>query len=455
VILDSLRRFFARHSIERCRVVVSVSGGNDSTALLVAMHEVGGFELVAAHVNHHLRGEESDGDEAFVHGLCTRLGVPLRIADGALDGESVRHHGIEAAAREVRHARLQAIRGEVGARFIATAHQQNDQAETILMRLIGGSGIAGLRGIHPVRDDGVIRPLLEVPRRELTAFLAERDIVPRVDRSNADPRFLRNRIRVVLAALDPGEIANLAAVGEQAGEQWRVLQRLLERVEQEGDVVATASETKFLLQSLLLRHIRRLDPQSREVSSADLERLVAGLPHQKRTSVTKSLELLRRGDTVILRRRPARTEPFEAELAPGRPAHVARCSIHVAAHVPAVGIVPERIDDGARSPESELANRRQLIQLPSGAEPAFMVRSRRPGDRFQPLGLPYEKKLKAVLIDRKIAAEVRDRIPLVVWRGEIVWVAGVEVSERFKVSAGAGDRYEVWCEDEDQEVDHR
>jgi len=89
----------------------------------------------------------------------------------------------------------------------------------------------------------------------------------------------------------------------------------------------------------------------------------------------------------------------------------------------------------------------QLIQLPKGASPTFTVRNRRDGDRFQPLGFPHEKKLKDVLIDRKIAARVRDRIPLLVWNGAIVWVAGVEISEKFRVTEGEGDRYEVTVEE--------
>src|SRR5437762_13853316 len=101
----------------------------------------------------------------------------------------------------MRHARLHAIQAAEGAQYIATAHQKNDQAETILMRLTTGGGIAALRGIHPVRTDGVIRPLLEATRGDIERFLAERDVVARVDRSNADPRFVRNRIRVFLGEM--------------------------------------------------------------------------------------------------------------------------------------------------------------------------------------------------------------------------------------------------------------
>jgi tRNA(Ile)-lysidine synthetase-like protein len=164
----------------------------------------------------------------------------------------------------------------------------------------------------------------------------------------------------------------------------------------------------WLARALLHRHIRRLDPESREVSAAALERLRKAAA---RTTVTRSLELLREGERVTLRR----TDRAPATATIGR------------------GL-------------------RQLVQLPPGAEPDFTIRTRREGDRFQPLGLPFEKKLKDFLIDRKIPAGLRDSIPLVIWQDEIVWVAGVEVSERFKVRPGPGEVYEVWI-DEDHEGD--
>ncbi|MGA8810539.1 MAG: tRNA lysidine(34) synthetase TilS, partial [Thermoanaerobaculia bacterium] len=270
MIIDAIRRFFAEHDI-RGPIVAAVSGGVDSTALLVALVEVD-IEFSAAHVNHQLRGAESDDDEAYVRELCARYDIALHVADGTLDPAAVRHRGIEAAAREVRHARLREIAGHLP---IATAHQKNDQAETVVMRLMTGGGMAALRGIHPVREDGVIRPLLNVTRAEIEEFLKERKITPRFDRSNADPRFLRNRIRATLRDFDPSVIDNLAAVADHARQQWPLLERAIDAAE---DVVATNEGTRFrsmpddpwIRQALLLRHIRRLDPEGRDVSAPDL-----------------------------------------------------------------------------------------------------------------------------------------------------------------------------------------
>ena len=425
MIADTLRAFFDEHPPETAPLVVAVSGGIDSTALLVALHELRSFPLLAAHVNHHLRSAESDGDEAFVRDICARLGVPLRVADGTLDPEVVRHRGVEAAAREVRHARLHAIRAEAGATHIATAHQKSDQAETVLMRLMTGGGIAALRGIHPVRADGIIRPLLGVTREEIERFLADREIVARVDRSNADPRFVRNRIRAFLREMSGEAIENIAAMAAQARQAWAVLERAVDAAE---DAEITPDATRFrslpddpwLRQALLHRHVARLDPHARGV---DVVRLAAQLDSGKRVSVTKTLELEgwtlgRVGDPV---------PHFEVVLTPDKPAKIPGAIVRIGQRPTANG---------------------QRIQLPKGSEPKFTVRNRRNGDRFQPLGFPHEKKLKDVLIDRKIAARVRDRIPLLVWNGAIVWVAGVEISEKFKVTEGEGDRYEVTVEEE-------
>ncbi len=442
MILDTVRRFLQAHGI--CGpLVVAVSGGPDSTALLLALIELREISVTAAHVNHHLRGADSDADEAFVRQLGERLRVPLSVADGSLDAQLVRQHGVEAAAREIRHARLQEIRAVLGASHIVTAHQKNDQAETVLMRIMTGGGLAGLRGIHPLRDDGIIRPLLDVSRAEIEAFLRDRGVTARLDHSNTDPRFLRNRIRALLAQFDASVIDSLAAVAKQAREQWNILERAVDRADA---AVRTPTETRFsswpeepwLRQALLHRHIRRLDSGAREVSAADLERLAAELDSIKRVSVTRSLELLRRSGEWVLRRKPEPVDAFELELHPGEAAYIQeiRATVRIDPAVPTTD---------NRQPKT------QRFQLPAGSDPRFTVRNRRRGDRFQPLGMRQQKKLKDFLIDRKIPSEVRDRIPLLVWGGSIVLVGGVEISEAFKVTHGGGELYEVAIEEENQE----
>ena len=445
VMLDTLQQFLQRHAIDG-RLLVAVSGGFDSTALLIALREMGDPSLVAGHVNHHLRGAESDADELFVRELCNRLGIELLVADGTLDPQTIRESGIEAAARTVRHQRLNEMRESTGARFIATAHQRNDQAETILMRLLTGGGLGAFRGIHAVRDDGVIRPMLEVSREEVVRFLSARGIEPRFDRSNDDMRFLRNRVRSALRSVDAAAIDSLISLGEQAVEHWPLLQQILDDVEDAGihphaTRFRTFPEELELRQALLHRHIRRLDPRSRTITAPGLERLARSLDTLTRVSVTRSLELVREGEEIVLRRVARATEPFEIEIDAGERRLLESLD----------AVIRVRRCDSEEGPLRG-PGRRQRFQLPTGSLPHFVVRNRRKGDRFQPLGLAHEKKLKDVLIDRKIAAQSRDRIPLLLWNDTIVWIGGVEVSERFRIADALADRYEVSIEENEESI---
>lgn len=448
MLVETVGRFFAARGIQPCRVIVACSGGADSTALLLAFAQLrqSGFDVVCAHVNHHLRGAESEGDEQFVRDLCAKLEIALEVADGTLDEAAIRRGGIEAAARHVRHERLQAIRLRHDAPYIATAHQKNDQAETVIMRIVTGTSLAGLRAIHPVRADGVIRPLLEVTRQDVESFLREGGVTPRVDSSNADPRFLRNRVRAMLKDLGEAAIENIASVAGQVQQVWPLVEASLDEAEKRL-IRTSPAETRFMSwpddpwmrQAILQRQIRRLDPESRDVSARDLERLAAGVESIRRVSVTKSLELVERRGRLVLRRVPESTAEFEFEIRPG-----------AEVMIPETGATIRLVRATPRSAEERSGPRahahRQLFQLPPGTSEQFTIRNRRRGDRFQPLGLPSDKKLKDFLIDRKIALETRDSIPLLLCHGEIVWVGGVEISERFKVTSLPGELYEVILE---------
>ncbi|HEY0370754.1 MAG TPA: tRNA lysidine(34) synthetase TilS, partial [Thermoanaerobaculia bacterium] len=238
-----------------------------------------------------------------------------------------------------------------------------------------------------------------------------------------------------------GGIEALASVADQARAQWPLLERAIGDAErahaevQAGETRFTSwPEERWLRGALLQRHIRRLDPHARDF---DATRIASEVDTITRMSVTGKLELIRIGDTLVLRKPPQPTEDFELELTEEHPAHI-----------PAFG----KTVTIARQPRQPATGHRQLIQLPENAHATFTVRNRRPGDRFHPLGLPHPKKLKEFLIDRKIAAELRDRLPLLVWNGEIVWIAGVEVSERFKVTdPAAGVLFRVWLDDDERD----
>ena len=222
-----------RYRLNTAPVVVGVSGGPDSVALLRALRDVG-VVVVVAHVNHALRGDESEADETFVRELATGQGCACHVRRaGPNPGEN-----LEAACRALRYEWFEIVARDAAAGFIATGHTRDDQAETVLHRLIRGTGLRGLRGIAP-RNGNLVRPLLDASRAEVLDYLASLGQPYRIDSSNVDPRFTRNRIRhkllPLLKSLNPEVAESLGEVAEQAAEAFTLVEsstaELLARVE--------------------------------------------------------------------------------------------------------------------------------------------------------------------------------------------------------------------------------
>lgn len=229
-----VRQFLHAQAAREGPGVVAVSGGADSVALLRALEAVPVQPLVVAHIDHRLRGSESDRDAEFVQELAARLGLPCRVK--VVDIASLGGN-MEATARRVRYEFLAEVAAETSARWIATGHTAGDQAETVLLRLIRGSGLQGLRGIaakrisrDPTVTQGraIIRPLLSVTRAEVLEYLSEIGQPFREDATNADSRFSRNRVRhellPMLETFNPDVVTALAHLASQAGEAFEVLE---------------------------------------------------------------------------------------------------------------------------------------------------------------------------------------------------------------------------------------
>ena len=182
------------------QVLVALSGGADSVALLCVLQALG-YRCEAAHCNFHLRGAESDRDEAFVRDLCQKRKVPLHLTHFDTQEEAARRHiSIEMAARDLRYRWFEEVRLEVGAQAIAVAHHQDDSIETLLINLIRGSGIRGLTGIRP-KNGYIVRPLLNVSREEIVAWLGKESIVYMTDSTNLSDEYTRNFIRLQILPL--------------------------------------------------------------------------------------------------------------------------------------------------------------------------------------------------------------------------------------------------------------
>ena len=246
--------------------IVAVSGGADSVAMLRAFAEVGCERLVVGHFHHQLRGTESDGDEEFVRMLAVQLRLPFRSGRGDVSRIAhERNENLEATARELRYEWLGEVARETGANWIATAHTADDQAETVLHRIIRGTGIQGLRGIATSRNlqeserpsSGtceIVRPFLDITRIAIEQYLAERQQPFREDSSNADLAFTRNRIRrellPTLKTFNPEIVASLGRLAEQAEETTQFLRELARQ--RLAEIEHPRAGTRVILDSLPL-----------------------------------------------------------------------------------------------------------------------------------------------------------------------------------------------------------
>ncbi len=433
------------------RVLVGVSGGADSVALLLIFHELhaGGQVTLAgaAHLNHLLRGREADEDEAFCAALAARLNVSFvseRIDVRQLAREQKR--SVEDAARRARYAFLERAADHLDADAIAVAHTRDDQAETFLLRLMRGAGTRGLGAIRP-RLGRIVRPLLDFPRAELRTYLDERTESYREDASNADVSIPRNRVRHELLPLlqsrfSPAITDVLAreAVLAQQDEDFLNCQaiELASRIVSREQGTNGASiridapglgSAPLALSSRVAHDVLSQLSGSRPISFDHVQRLLALAGRDARGAVSvPGGRAVRTGEDITLR-------PGRAEKPQGSNSFAFLLSIPGEVRSAAHGwaIAAERLPElPATAP---LAARGCEVAVAADALVGpLAIRGRRQGDRFRPLGAPGARKLQDFLVDRKVPRFDRDDLPLVVdGRDRIVWVVGHAVAEGFRV----------------------
>jgi len=457
---EKVRTTIARYRMleDGDRVVVAVSGGADSVALLYLLDELRAavyphLQLHVAHFNHQLRGEEADADEEFVRELAERLRLPF--TSERQDVRALARHekrNLEEVAREVRYQFLRRVAAEVGARRIATGHTLTDQAETFLMRLLRGAGGEGLSGIHPVVDDLIIRPLLSVRREETHAYCHARGIAYRVDRSNLEPGLWRTCVRLEilprLSALNPRA---LEAIG-RAAERLRVDEAYFDEVIgnlwpeliiSRHDEAMRLSVEKLrachpALRSRALREaIRQMCGHTRRVTSQHveaLERLLEPGKSGRRLRLPVPVVAWREFETLTLARPRGARESYWVELRPGDPVSVGGFTLWLRRGVEQMPTdTPRDLRIAGESPTSA-----ELVLLDDGCLPERLaVRSRRPGDRYTPVGRRRPLKLKTLMWAHRIPVSERDYWPLVVTADEdrIVCAPGLPVAADFAVRA--------------------
>ena len=427
-------------------VVVAVSGGADSVALLdILSHlEEEKLSLVVAHVNHGLRGLESDGDEAFVSGLAARYGLPFESLRADVAGLSQRDKiSLEDAGRRERYRFFAQVAASRGAASIALAHHRDDQAETVLMRLLRGAGGSGLSAMGSLSQGVLKRPLLSISRAEIERYLMESGLNFRTDASNADTTILRNSIRHELIPLltryNPKISERLAATAEILACDEELLERLTEtayaRIARPGcaapafAIEELAKEPRGLRLRLYRRALFELRGDLRHIGLPHLEAIdrlaLSPRPNCRiklpgETFVSRSY-----GALAFTRALESREAAFELTIS-GPGDH------------PIAGGGRLLVQSVARPASLDAGSRRVAYIDPAAAPFPWLLRSFNPGDRFRPLGMAGVQKVKDIFMNEKIPVAERRRTPLLVCGGRILWVCGVRMGNDARVGCAAG-----------------
>ncbi len=482
VLVGRVLRFAeARELIQPGTLVVAVSGGQDSVCMLDILRRLRTeleIDLHVAHLNHMFRGAEAEAEAGYVRELAQRWSLPSTVAAIDVPAYRTRHRlSKQVAARYVRYQFLASVAGGVGARQVAVGHTADDAVETLLMNLLRGAGLAGLRGILPSRQMSpgqlgprlekgdwpagellplpeplpqVVRPILELFRAETEGYCRAQGLAFRRDPSNLDMAYRRNWVRAellpVMERRAPGVRDRLRNAADLLSDEYAVVSQVVDRSWSE-----LASESPGRVE-FDLEDWKRVGPAiQRQLLRRAMEQLAGSLEGFSRLHVDAAEAVIRRGDVG------GRVDlPGELYLEKGYNSFwlvgpSAPAPSDLAAPVEPVALpVPGSVTLAGGVLESELLevggegkNRNAYCSRSrwdacldaAKAGPVLWVRRRRPGDRFVPLGMDQVKKLQDFMVDEKIPRGARDRIPVVATPDQIVWVVGYRIDERFKVTA--------------------
>ena len=459
-LLDEIRRQTEACDLVGSSLVVAVSGGPDSLALVHALHTLRHdlrLKLHAAHLDHGLRPEASAEDADFVRKTMRTLRVPLTIQKLDVAGFSrQRRLSLEDAARRLRYEFLSRVAAEEGADAVAVAHTLDDQAETVLMHILRGSGLTGLRGMQSDstrfvsgRTLRLFRPLLSVPKSQTIAYCEANDLDPRLDESNLSLQFTRNRIRLdlmpSLEGFNPSVRLALARLAHSVSLDMDIIERDLESAA--ADILTddpgsgvSLDRARFshlhpsLQRHLLRRAVRKVGDDITDIQMSHVEemvRLMSGTSG-KWMNLPGNLSFL-----VDYERARILPADYDDWPLPSMGSTPLRISVPGNTTVDGWSVTVQFLHGSARRGV-------QLLTEPQGLRFSerfdsnrlsrnLHMRMRTPGDRFQPLGMDRDKSLKEFMIDTHIPQRWRDRVPLIESEGRIAWVVGWCIADWAKV----------------------
>lgn len=408
------------------KIVVGFSGGPDSVFLvemLMKLRENINFDMVLVHINHLLRGENSDGDEKFSIEYGKKKGLQVfsrKINITALGKD--KGLTLEEAGRKARYDLFKEVFEKIGANKIALAHNKDDQLETFMFRLTRGAGLEGLEGIVAKRDV-YIRPISEIYKKDIVEYLNKNSIPYRIDETNFENEFTRNSIRLDLIPFiekryNPKFKDKLYSLIEEIREVNKVLEIRLEKyvVNNKLSIEKLKKLDKYLLSKVLIQY---LYSYGIEVSRKKIQLIedILDKGGSKDISLNGEFVLKKEYDFLAIEKNTKKEN---------------QCIKEVELEIPGQIIFGEYVIEASFTDKILYDNQNFYTSLKMGDK--LKIRSRKDGDRIIPIGMTSEKKVKDILINEKVPKEKRDTVPLVLYNEEIVWIAGIKGNEKYKNS---------------------
>lgn len=441
--VEDIKACIARHGLieDGGCVVVALSGGADSVALLSVLVSLG-YRCVAAHCNFHLRGSESDRDCRHAAAVADSLGVKCVIKDFDVPAYEAAHGvSTEMACRELRYEWFEQVRVEYGAAAIAVAHHRDDNIETFFLNLLRGTGIAGLSGMSP-RNGYVIRPMLDCTRADVEKYLGEQELGYVTDSTNRQNDFKRNRLRNLILPMIreqfPGADDAIASTVSLLRENEAVYREAINakdacyRRGNRVDVKSLAANEKNAV-TVLFEILRPFGFNATHAGDIIASAGVSGRRFRSRSHVA----LLNRGELVLSETDgdcavAAEDEEYEIDMTGG------------VSHPVSLDVT---IVDGCGSRHELTADSRTLILDGTvlDGNPRFVLRRWRKGDRLAPFGMKGTKKVSDIFSDAKLSLNEKSKVWLLTRNGEILWIVGMRASRHFPVTADSRCRVVVTC----------
>ena len=440
------------------KIIVALSGGPDSMSLLHGLNNLKtkyDITLYAAHVNHMLRGEDSDNDEKACREFCKSLNIEFFSKNINIDvisrEKNISH---EMAGREVRYEFFMELFQKLNANKIALAHNLNDQAETVLMRLMRGSGIEGLIGIKPVRDEIFIRPLINTKRVEIEAYCSENNLPVRIDKTNFESIYSRNKVRLELIpyieenfnsdiVTTLSRMSSLISLDNDFMEEnsSKLFQKYCDTKEEKVIIYKDAFNLHYsMLNRIIRKAMMNIKGNMNNIESVHIQNIVQIQKSEtgKTTKVPGGIIASNVYKDIYLvkeqhKSQEVKVQNFSVALSLGEniiPALRSKIILRVI----------------KRDEYSKIKYREDVKYFDYDKINNISIRFRQEGDKFSPIGMNGSKKLKDLFMDLKIPREKRDNIPLLCFDEHIGWIIGYRISEKFKIHNQTNNILEVKIE---------